>query len=159
MTTALRLVCEAVVVLIALGGAYELIVVRRLRPDLWALVNTCSIFGLSYVVARGLDCELAASALTGAMGVYAVTGGLAFGWRAHSTVVVPQLMHVAMLGLNVLLPAQGGRLLPWVAGVAAALAFWPLHTALLRRRADAAPLRADPVLGPIFARLEWARRP
>jgi hypothetical protein len=159
VTAALRHLCEALVVLIAVGGAYEFVVVRRLRPGLWALVNTCSIWGLSYVAARTLDLEVAASALTGAMGVYAVTGGVAFGWRLHPTVFIPQLMHAAMLGLNALLLAGGGHRVPWAAGIVGALAFWPLHTHLLRRRADAAPLRSDPVLGPIFARLEWSRRP
>jgi hypothetical protein len=140
----------------AVGGMYEFLVVRRCGWLLWLVANTCSVLILLFLAASWLAITPVAFALAAVMCLYGVEGLLIFGWQAHPAIVIPQILHTAMLTANVLLWTQSQstpNAIGWSVGLGVGFAVRYLQRRSLRMRHDTDNLARDPVIGHIFARL------
>ena len=139
----------------ALGAIHNFIVVRRCRFSLWLLANTCSGLVLLVLAAALLRLTVLTYLLAGVTFLFGAEGLTLFGRKARPAVLVPQAMHLGMILISFLMlhNTSAALLLTWLLGTGLGIPLRIVLTQLLRMRSDTRPLLADPVIGPVFARI------
>ena len=153
---------QAFLVVGALSAFYQLVIARHYPFGLWLVVNTCSPVSLLFVGFHVAGLALPAYFMAGAMFLYGAYGLMLFGVRRLRMIFVPQLIHVVMIGANVLLLIQTPGVwhwVAWLAGLAGGLLVLRLQHWALTTRPIPAVLSQDPVMGPTFGRLAKKAEP
>jgi len=151
------LTCSAVfLACVAAASFLFFVVARRHAVALWLLINTCSPLSLLFVLLYAAGQLTAACFASGMVFFYGAGGLLFFGWPRRRVVLIPQVIHAAMVCSAILLLAQAHEPRHWIARLAGLACSFPVFYVLrhaLSGRADVAALLQDPVVGPAFARL------